>query len=124
MHALFRLACSILTLMVLQGASGYAQVPVRDPRAPQREPIKVGTAVISGTVTMAGSTQPGRKVRVSLSGAEVRGGRSVTTDDQGGFSFTALPTGRYNLSASKPGHLSVTYGQRRPGRPGRAAAPG
>ena len=67
---------------------------------------------------MAGSTQAARKVRVSLSGAELRGGRTAITDDQGQFSFTALPAGRYNLSANKPGHVSVSYGQRQPGRPG------
>lgn len=67
---------------------------------------------------MAGSTQAARKVRVSLSGAELRGGRTAVTDDRGQFSFTALPAGRYNLSANKPGHVSVSYGQRQPGRPG------
>ncbi len=67
---------------------------------------------------MAGSTQPARNVRLTLSGAELRGGRTTTTDDQGQFLFTALPAGRYNLTASKPGHVTVTYGQRSPGRPG------
>ena len=95
-----------------------AQVtPPRDARPLSQTPA-VGTAVVSGTVTLAGSMQPARRVRVNLSGAELRGGRSVITDDQGQFSFTALPPGRYNLSAAKPGHVSVTYGQIRPGRPG------
>jgi protocatechuate 3,4-dioxygenase beta subunit len=67
---------------------------------------------------MAGSSQPARKTRVNLSGAELRGGRSATTDDTGAFSFTALPAGRYSLTASRPGHVTVTYGQRQPGRPG------
>ncbi len=74
--------------------------------------------MISGMVTMAGTGQPARKVRVNLSGAELRGSRSTNTDDQGRFSFTALPAGRFTLSVNKPGHLSVTYGQRRPGTPG------
>ena len=93
------------------------QVPPRDQQERPLAPA-VGTASISGIVTMAGQNQPARKVRVNLSGAELRGSRSTTTDDQGRFSFTALPAGRYGLSANKPGHLSVTYGQRRPGTPG------
>jgi hypothetical protein len=67
---------------------------------------------------MANTGQPARKVRVSLSSAEIRGSRAAVTDDQGRFLFTALPAGRYGLSASRPGHMTVTYGQRQPGRPG------
>lgn len=99
------------------GGSAVPGQPPRDARSgPQ--PLATGTATLSGVVMMAGSGQPARKVRVSLSGMELRGGRSTTTDDQGRFSFTALPAGRYSLTANKPGHLSVTYGQRRPGMQG------
>jgi uncharacterized protein (DUF2141 family) len=111
----FHLTLTVVALLAMPAA---AQVtPPRDARPPSQTPV-VGTAVVAGTVTLAGSTQPARRVRVNLSGAELRGGRSVITDDQGQFSFTALPPGRYNLSATKPGHVSVTYGQARPGRPG------
>ena len=52
------------------------------------------------------SGQPARRARVALSGSsEVGGGRTTSTDDMGRFSFSALPEGRYNLSASKPGHI-------------------
>ena len=107
-------------LLSLLPAAVFAQVPPpRDATAAaNRQPLAVGTAEISGTVMMAGGTQPARKTRVNLSGAELRGGRSVTTDDTGRFSFTALPAGRYSLSATRPGHITVTYGQRQPGRPG------
>ena len=92
--------------------------PPRDPNAPGA-PVAVGKGSISGVVVVAGSGQPARKARVSLSGGnEVGGGRSTTTDDSGRFAFSALPEGRFNLSASKPGHISGTYGQRQPGRPG------
>ena len=81
--------------------------------------MAVGKGSISGVVVVAGSGQPARKARVSLSGGnEVGGGRSTTTDDSGRFAFSALPEGRFNLSASKPGHITGTYGQRQPGRPG------
>lgn len=79
----------------------------------------VGTASISGVVRSADTGQPARKARVTLSGPDIRG-RNVTTDDSGRFAFVALPAGRYTVSATKAGHVSVTYGQRRPGRPGTA----
>ena len=44
--------------------------------------------------------------------------KTAVSDDQGNFSFTDLPGGRYNLSASKPGYVNATYGQKKPGRPG------
>ncbi len=92
--------------------------PPRDPNAPGA-PVAAGKGSISGVVVVAGSGQPARKARVSLSGGnEVGGGRSTTTDDSGRFAFSALPEGRFNLSASKPGHITGTYGQRQPGRPG------
>ena len=109
-----------ICLLSLLPATLFAQAaPPRDAgAAANQQPAPTGTAEISGTVMMAGGTQPARKTRVNLSGAELRGSRSVTTDDSGRFSFTALPAGRYSLSATRPGHTSVTYGQRQPGRPG------
>ena len=92
--------------------------PPRDPNAPGA-PVVVGKGNISGTVVVAGSGQPARRARVSLSGgSDVGGGRSTTTDDMGRFAFSALPEGRFSLSASKPGHITGSYGQRQPGRPG------
>jgi hypothetical protein len=96
---------------------------VQPPRDPQGQaPQAVGTGSISGAVTVADSGQAARKVRVTLSGSELRGARSLTTDDQGRFSFVSLPAGRFMLSASKPGYVNVSYGQRTPGpgRPGTA----
>lgn len=120
MTAVFRSFPAALAVLFLTTGLSFAQgvMPPRDARPPQQQPPAIGTAVIAGSVRMAGSTQPARKVRVTLSGAEIRGGRTAITDDDGGFSFTALPAGRYTLSANKPGHVSVTYGQRRPGRAG------
>ena len=92
--------------------------PPRDPNAPGA-PVVVGKGSISGTVVVAGSGQPARRARVGLSGgSDVGGGRSTTTDEMGRFAFNALPEGRFNLSASKAGHINGTYGQRQPGRPG------
>jgi protocatechuate 3,4-dioxygenase beta subunit len=78
----------------------------------------VGTGTISGSVVTAGSGSPVRRARVSLTGAELRGGRFVLTDDAGHFTFLALPAGRFNLSASKVGYISLAFGASQPGRPG------
>jgi protocatechuate 3,4-dioxygenase beta subunit len=108
----------LLPASALEAQRGAPTAQPRDPQARAQQREAVGTASIAGLVTMAASGQPARKVRINLSGPELRGGRTATSDDQGRFSFTALPAGRYNLSANKPGHLSVTYGQRRPGTQG------
>ncbi len=107
----------LLTFLVTSGA--LAQTPPRD--AGQRvsaQPPK-GTASIVGSVTSVASGQPLRKARVVLSGGEPRVNISRTTDERGGFSFTALPAGRYTLNASRPGYVATSFGQLRPG-PGRA----
>ena len=91
-------------------------VPARDPQGANRPPA-TGTGIIIGTVVMAGSGQPARRARVMLSSTDGPG-RNATTDDQGRFTFNALPAGRYSLSATKPGHIPSQYGQSRPGRAG------
>jgi protocatechuate 3,4-dioxygenase beta subunit len=120
--ALSRVAIACLFPVLASLAVTAQNPPPRDPQRPGQRPAPVGTAEISGVVMMAGSSQPARKTRVSLSGGVPGGGRggnrSVTTDDTGRYAFTALPGGRYSVTASKPGHVTVYYGQRQPGRPG------
>jgi protocatechuate 3,4-dioxygenase beta subunit len=94
------------------GAARGTQAPARD-RAPA-----VGTGRISGTVMLGGAGTPVRRARVNLTGGDLRGSRSAITDEQGGFVFEALPPGRFNLAVSKPGYVTMTYGAKRPGRPG------
>jgi hypothetical protein len=80
--------------------------------------LRAGTAVISGTVVVMGTGQPARRARVTLNAIEGGGARSTLTDENGRYAFSGIIGGRYNLSASKTGHIGVTYGQSRPGRPG------
>ncbi|MCC7044877.1 MAG: carboxypeptidase regulatory-like domain-containing protein [Acidobacteria bacterium] len=95
------------------GGRGFAP-PVRD----VTEQTALGTATVTGTVVIEGAGSPVRRARVTLSAAELRGGRSVVTDDQGRFNFQALPAGRFTLTASKSGFVDITYGAKRAGRPG------
>lgn len=127
MHYLKRLQTfHVTTLLVATAAfSAAAQAPPAQPTrdvAPTASAPATGTGSISGTVVVAGSGQPSRRARITLSSAEPRGSRGATTDEQGRFAFAALPAGRYTLSASRPGHVTVSYGQRLPGagRPGTA----
>jgi hypothetical protein len=73
--------------------------------------------VIAGTV-MSDAGSPVRRARLTLSGGELRGGRSTISDDQGQFTFIGLPPGRFTLTASKAGYVDIAYGAKRPGRPG------
>jgi hypothetical protein len=80
--------------------------------------LAVGTASISGTIVVVGTGQPARRARVTLSSLEGGGARTTTTDEQGRYFFSGLAAGRYNLSATKTGHVGIAYGAARPGRPG------
>jgi protocatechuate 3,4-dioxygenase beta subunit len=92
-----------------------AQTPTRDNTT---QPTTVGTGEITGAVTLEGAGTPVRRAQVSLNAQEIRGQRTLVTDDKGRFSFTSLPAGRYTLSASKPSYVSMTYGAKKAGRQG------
>jgi hypothetical protein len=103
------------------GRGGQAPGPGRGFSAGPRDPNQgtaVGTGSISGSVVLQGSGTPVRHARVTLTGADLRGGRTVLSDENGNFVFAALPAGRFTLAASKTGFVAATYGARRPGRPG------
>src|SRR5438034_667372 len=76
------------------GPQGRGQGPARDALA---QPTATGTGAISGVVTLQGSGSPVRRASVTLSGTELRGVRTASTNDQGAFSFAALPAGRFTL---------------------------
>lgn len=111
------LGCAITTIVDTTVTAGQApgDRQVRDPTG--RPPVKTGTARLSGRVVLAANGQPAVAARVMLNGQDLPGGKSAVTDDQGRFAFRDLPAGRYMVSASKPGYVNVSYGQRRPRMP-------
>jgi hypothetical protein len=93
-----------------------AAAQVVDAGAPgQARSVPVGTGQIAGVVTTVegGSVRPVRRAIVRLASADLRGSRDVATDDQGRFVFTDLPAGRFTLSASRPGFVTMNYGAKR-----------
>ena len=92
--------------------------PVRDPGGSGAVPLPpTGNGTISGTIAVSPSGLPAAAVRVAIYGRDVPN-RSTLTDGEGRFSFAGLPVGRYTITAAKPGHVNITYGQRRPGGSG------
>jgi large repetitive protein len=88
-----------------------------------RAPAPTGTASITGRV-MA-DTEPARPLRravVTLNSADRTTARTAVADDQGRFTIPNLPAGRYLVTASKRGWVTMSYGARASGRPGRSIA--
>jgi hypothetical protein len=93
---------------------GRMQRPPRDPRD-----VPTGTAVIRGRIVAADTGSPIRKVQVRAMAPELRESRMASTDAQGRFELKDLPAGRWDVSATKAGFVTLRYGQRRPFESGR-----
>jgi hypothetical protein len=105
--------------LAAQGDGAGSQRRTQPPRAQRagEEPPK-GTAAIRGFVVAADTGTPIRRAQVRASSAESRDTRVTTTDDQGRFELKELLGGRYTVSASKGGFVTLQYGQRRPSEQG------
>ena len=90
-----------------------AQSP-QPPRDTPAQPPAAPTGKISGTVVTADTGKPVKRARVFVSATELPGGRATLTDDGGRFELSDLPAGRYSVTASKSGFITLSWGQRRP----------
>jgi protocatechuate 3,4-dioxygenase beta subunit len=109
--ALAALSSPAAAQMTIIPGGGGAGEPMQLP-APGRE-FKTGTGVIKGRLVTADSGAPVRRAQVRLSGAETMP-KMATTDTEGRYEFTGLPAGRFTISATKSGYVTVNYGQTRP----------
>ena len=89
--------------------------PVTPPRAGAKPEPGKGTAIIRGRVTAADSGAPLRRAWVYALAPDARASGRAQTDGEGRFEIRELPAGRYTVSASRGGFVTVEYGQRRPG---------
>jgi hypothetical protein len=110
------LAASVGTLAQVpgggQGQRGQARA------TPQRVDAPRGTSVVRGQILAADTGTPIRRAQVRISSPDARESRLAATDAQGRFEIKELPAGRYTVSASKGGFVSLQYGQRRPSESG------
>jgi hypothetical protein len=130
-----RILCTALTALMaaehplVADQRGDAGVVIRTPgpTMPPRDSAPVpadapasGTALIDGVVVSADLGRPVRRAIVKLSPVVPGPPRSTTADDAGRFRFEGVAAGQFLLSATKPGYLESTFGQRQPGsgRPG------
>lgn len=98
------------------GAAGRGQRPLR--AQPPRADAPRGTAIIRGQIVAADNGSPIRRAQVRISAPDARESRVAATDAQGRFEIKELPAGRYQMTASKGGFVSLQYGQRRPSESG------
>jgi hypothetical protein len=80
--------------------------------------FKTGTARISGRVITTDAGAPIRRAQVRIMGPEIMA-KTAMTDAEGRFEFRDLPGGRFTLSASKSGYVTIQFGQTRPFESGR-----
>ena len=84
---------------------------------PGRQP-KTGTGSLRGRVVASDTGSVVRRAQVRISSADI-GTKTAFTDAQGRYEFKDLPAGRFNVSVSKAGFVTMQYGQNRPFEPGR-----
>jgi hypothetical protein len=70
--------------------------------------------VIRGRITAADTGRPLRRAQVTLSTANVGQPRRTNTSLDGVYEFKDLAPGRYTVSVTRSGYLSLRFGQRRP----------
>ncbi len=114
---------TLVLLLVLATCTAAAQQ-----QAPARDAVVTptfGGGAISGTVVNdEDQPHPVRRAVVTLSGAGLVPNRGAITDDDGRFTLTGLPAGRFTLTVMRASFITSVYGAKRPGRPGTAIAVG
>jgi hypothetical protein len=86
----------------------------RDTPAAQQDPPAPPSGKIAGRVLAANDGKPVRRARAYGSAPQLPEGRGTLTDDNGVFELNELPAGRYTLTVSRTGFVTLSYGQRRP----------
>lgn len=115
-HLLIVILLAAAVPALAQGAAGRGQRPAR--AQPARVDAPRGTAALRGMIIAADNGAPIRRAQVRIVSPDARESRVATTDTQGRFEVKELPAGRYTMTVSKAGFVTLQYGQRRPSESG------
>jgi hypothetical protein len=85
---------------------------------PPGRQAKTGTGRLRGRVVTGDTGTIIRRAQVRISSADI-GTKTAFTDAQGRYEFKDLPAGRFSVTVSKSGFVTMQYGQTRPFEPGR-----
>lgn len=111
---MFRLFSTTVLLVTIAAGAG-AQVPGPRSGSPRDTPQRATrTGKIAGRVVSAESGSPLRRAQININSREAEFTRRVTTGSDGRYEFAELPPGRYSLSVSREGYVTLEYGQVRP----------
>jgi protocatechuate 3,4-dioxygenase beta subunit len=102
------------TIQVIRGAAEGGPMQV----LPPGRQAKTGTGGVKGRVVANDTGTAVRRAQVRISGPDI-GTKTALTDAQGRYEFRDLPAGRFNVSVSKSGFVTMSFGQNRPFEPGR-----
>jgi hypothetical protein len=117
------LVTTAMTPVRLDALAAQVAAPVvRDAPSRDAAPADKSPAVISGRVTKLETGGPLRRARILITSPALPSARSVSTNSDGRYEIRDLPPGEYSLRAERSGYLTLAYGERRPGEPGKPLA--
>src|SRR5688572_5834017 len=105
------LFAALLTIALAAPLAAQLQrVPAAPRPAPKIDPL---SASIYGRIVTADSAAPIRRAEVrAMNDAGIS--RLATTDADGRYELRNLPAGKYRVTVSRSGFVTLTFGQRRP----------
>jgi hypothetical protein len=116
------IACALLLTLLTAVPSQGGQMQINPGDMPMMLPpgrkAKTGTGRLVGKIIAADTGKIVRRAQVRISSPDI-GSKTSFTDAQGRYEFRELPAGRFTLSVSKSGFVTMQYGQSRPFEPGR-----
>jgi hypothetical protein len=118
-------ACLLASIagLPVRGFAAPPQIPQINPDnmpmqfLPPGRQAKTGTGRLRGKVVASDTGTIVRRAQVRISSADI-GTKTAFTDAQGRYEFKDLPAGRFQVSVSKAGFVTMQYGQNRPFEPG------